>query len=218
MVGNIIHKGNNEKEYPLVLTEAEFLEILNKGIYTRNLIGHQVTLTNSAATSGTNPNYMIVDVNHDSNQLNTYDLMAIDCVSANNYGHDQYYRTSNIRTWLNGTYFNGFSANMQSHIVNIRYNSQGTIYTDDKIIIPSMTEICGDKYNSNYYTKNEGTAYPVISDACKKYNGTNATIWYTRSRSLQNGSYVWIVRENTMMDDQCHYNSNFPFSPLFRVQ
>lgn len=216
MVGNIIHKGNNAKEYPLVLTEAEFLEILNKGIYTYNLLGHQVALSNSQATSGTNLNYMIVDLNHDSNQLNTYDLMAVDTVAQRAFGNSNYWRNSGIRTWLNGTYISGFSASIQSHIINMRYNSNGTIYTDDKIIMPSITEITGDKYDSSY-TKNEGTLYPVVPAYIRKYTNSSYQ-WMTRT--CDSGAvYLWGINNlGSLWVNGNSYNTSNCVVPLFRVQ
>lgn len=178
-----------------IATEANFIKFLQAGIYTSDVIGYKVQLSNTAAYN--NGIWIIADVNHDSantGQTNCYDLISVDCIyPGSSFGTSQNWRDSIVRTWLNGTFYDGLSSNIKSRIINIKYNSQGTWYNDDKVIIPSCTEL---NY-SGTYVEIEGIAYPIFTNSAsrKKYQfGTTSYInWWTRSRYTDASGYVWLV-------------------------
>ena len=127
-------------------TEADFIRFLEAGgKYDDNsLIGYKVILSNTVNYN--NGVWVIVDVNHDSEntgQSNCYDLVSQDCFYSTTFGSSQNWRSSTLRTWLNNTLYPGFSNDFKSHILNLKYNSQGTWYNDDKIILPSYKEVNG---------------------------------------------------------------------------
>ena len=215
MIGNVIKPKSGNVEYPLVLTENEFIDVLNQGIYTYNLLGHRVTLNNSQNNSEGNPVWIIADVNHDSantGQTNCYDLMAVGAVQTYRESFSgQSWRNSTTRTWLNSTYLNGFSSALQSHIINMKYNSNGSWYTDDKIILPSLKEMVGSSYQNMTFT--EGEIYPV-SVYPKRW--ANGNLSYCMLRTTENaGSRVWIIDNSPL---SLITNDIGHLSPLFRVQ
>ena len=187
-----------------IATEENFIQLLEHGIYDSKYIGYKVTLTNSAQYN--NGTWIIADVNHDSSntgQTNCYDLISVDCINPGiSFGSSQNWRDSNMRTWLNGTFYNGLSSDIKSRIMNIKYNSQGTWYNDDKIIIPSCTEL---NY-SNTYAAVEGIRYPIFTDSTsrvkKQFGTTNTYYWWTRSRYTANINIVWdVLTDGTLYSD-----------------
>lgn len=177
-----------------------------------------MTLNNSAATSGTNPNYMIVDVNHDSEntgQTNCYDLMSVDCVAYYQFSNIWpycYWRNSLMRSYLNSTFKQGFSSNIQGHLIAMKYKSETTWYNDDYIILPAVSEFPKGAYvnSSLILVENEGTMYPIFpkwfktaagstSNLCEYIFRTRATsatedialISGTGQISSYNGSLIW---------------------------
>ena len=196
-----------------IATEANFIAFLEAGgkYDDTSLIGYKVTLSNSATYNG--GTYVIADVNHDSTntgQTNCYDLIALDCVNPGiSFGSNYNWRDSNVRTWLNGTFYNGLSSDIKSHIINIKYNSQGTWYNDDKVILPSFTEVNGSTGTSYpQYADIEGIAYPIFTNnnSRSKYQfGTTSTYyWWTRSRYAVGSGTVWrVVADGSLNNNGC---------------
>lgn len=204
-----------------VATESAFIHLLQHGVYDSKYIGYKVQLGNSVDYN--NGLWVIADVNHDSantGQTDCYDLISEDCFHNEIFGSNQNWRSSTPRTWLNNTFYPGFGTEFKNHILNPKYNSHGTWYTDDKIIIPSKVEINGGITS----TDNEGVAYPIFTGTAgtgvnasrvKNYNGT-AQFWWTRSRSTSYSSYVWVVNtDGSMFDSDCGYSRYL--APLMRV-
>lgn len=198
IIPNGIKKGPDDYFDPTThtATEANFIKFLQAGIYTEDVIGYKVILSNTANYN--NGVWIIADVNHDSantGQTNCYDLISVDCFYRNTFGNSQNWRDSNMRTWLNNTFYNGLSSDIKSHIINIKYNSQGTWYNDDKVIMPSCTEInYSDIYNP---TDTEGIVYPIFTDKASRikyqFGTTSAYGWWTRTRFLSYSYFVWFV-------------------------
>lgn len=192
-------------------TESMFIKFLEAGIYTSDVIGYKVTLGNSVAYhTGT---WIIADINHDSDntgQTNCYDLISINAVANSNFGSTQYWRDSNPRSWLNNTFYSGFYDKFKSHIMNIKYNSNDSWYDDDKVLMPSYTEINGDANNS--YTSQghivEGVTYNIFNrvDNC-----------WTRSRVLANNSSLWCTGSSNRMGYKGGTNSA-GYIAIIRVQ
>ena len=126
-------------------TEENFIKLLEHGVYDRKYIGYFVTLSNTVDYNG--GKWVIADVNHDSantGQTNCYDLISEGCFHNGEFGSsNDSWRSSTARIWLNDTFYPAFSTEFKNHILNLKYNSQGTWYTDDKIILPSKVEVNG---------------------------------------------------------------------------
>ena len=232
MVGNIIApdyvygSGGSIDDYfdPVthIATEENFIKFLQTGTYTEDVIGYYVTLSNSVELNGSK--WIIADVNHDSSQPNTYDLISVDLTSNTyTFGSSQIYRDSTVRSWLNNNFYLGFSDAFKARMVNITYASNGSTYSDDKVTIPSFTEVNGNvpsDYSS--YTVVEGTKYPIFnagSSSRIKYTfGTASTYyWWTRSRNTGNSTNVWDVNTDGSMYNY-YYHGSRRLAPLLRVQ
>ena len=179
-------------------TEENFIALLNDGIYIEDVIGYKVTLSNNSTYN--NGTWIIADVNHDSantGQTNCYDLISEGCFESMKFNRIiNSWRQGECfpRSWLNNTFFEGFPANrIRPHILNIKYNSAGTWYNDDKIILPSKIEV-----NLGTDTTNDvGTPYPIFTDntsRIKRRNNSGSPMnWFTRSANPNNGSSVWYI-------------------------
>jgi len=113
-----------------IATEANFIKFLDCGIYDTKYIGYKVQLSNSVEYN--NGLWVIADVNHDSEntgQSNCYDLISEGCFHSaafSSISPRNSWRNSTTRTWLNNTFYPGFSTKFKNHILNPKYNSQGT--------------------------------------------------------------------------------------------
>ena len=206
-----------------IATEENFMKFLDRGIYDSKYIGYKVQLSNSVEYN--NGIWIIADVNHDSEntgQSNCYDLISEGCFHSTTFTNStnsspyNSWRSSTVRTWLNNTFYPGFSTEFKNHILNPKYNSQGTWYTDDKIILPSKVEVNGGTVNAD----NEGVAYPIFTDnnSRKKYltGTTNYVRWWTRSRIASNSNGVWIVyTDGSMYNFGC--SSSFYLALVLRI-
>ena len=201
-----------------VATEAAFIQLLEHGVYDSKYIGYKVQLGNSVDYN--NGLWVIADVNHDSEntgQTNCYDLISVDCFHYTSYSDvSQDWRSSTVRTWLNNTFYPGFSNDIKSHITNIKYNSKSSWYTDDKIILLSYNEINGA--TSSYYPDNEGVAYPIFTDNNSriKYQSGTAYNWWTRSRHTYRDTNVWNVITSGSVSYEI-FTSSCRLAPLMRV-
>ena len=200
-----------------VATEAAFIQLLQHGVYDSKYIGYKVQLGNSVDYN--NGLWVIADVNHNTDQPNTYDLIPQDCFYRRTFSSStQYWRSSDVRTYLNSTFYNGFSENFKSHMSNIIYDSNGSTYNDDKVILPSFTEVNGTTGITDTAFVVEGTAYPIFTDNAsriKKYNGS-AQYWWLRSRNTSYDNIVWSVYTDGSMDIG-YYDGNRYLAPLMRV-
>ena len=205
-----------------VATEASFIQLLEHGVYDSKYIGYKVQLGNSVDYN--NGLWVIADVNHDSantSQSNCYDLISEGCFHNGGFsGSSQNWRDSTSRTWLNNTFYPGFSTEFKNHILNPKYNSQGTWYIDDKIILPSFTEVNGTTGAPDTYFVVEGTAYPIFTDDAsriKYQSGTStARSWWTRSHCTNSIDYVWFATTAGSMNYRFYSNSYY-LAPLMRV-
>ena len=212
MVGNIIEPINvggssgpvDPDDYfdPVthIATEENFIKFLECEVYDSKYIGYGVQLSNSVEYN--DGVWIIADVDHDSantGQTNCYDLISKDCFHSTTFGSNQDWRSSNPRTWLNNTFYPGFGTNFKSHMINIKYKSLSTWYTDDKIILPSYVELNGTT-GSAYY---EGITYPIFTDntSRKKYKTGTTTYgdWWTRSQDPSYNLDVWYVSSDGNM-------------------
>lgn len=231
MIG-IIKRCNMPKAKPLnpddyfdptthIATEENFIRFLEAGgkYDDKSLVGYKVQLSQ---TSGyyNNGIWVIADVGHHADQPNTYDLIPQDVFYYTAFDDGspyQYWRDSLPRTWLNSTFYSGFSENFKSHMNNITYDSNGSTYNDDKIILPSYTEVNG---GTSSYAIAEGTAYPIFTDNNnrKKYQTGTTTYraWWTRSRYILDSGYVWCVGIGGSMGYD-YYGTSRYLAPILRV-
>lgn len=180
---------NYTLNYPNNMSESQFLSLLKYKIYDAKYLGYRVNITNSYVENRTSFNmpWIIADVNHDSantGQTNCYDLIS-EKVYSFYYGGGSYntypYIDTSVRTLLNSTFYNCFSEDIKSHILNIKYNSNGTWYTNDKVVPPSFAEVNGtiDKYQSSFTAPLEGVPYPIFTGASTR-----------RTTSVTSSSYI----------------------------
>lgn len=206
-------------------TEADFLAFLEAGgkYDDTSLIGYKVVLSNTAAYN--NGIWIIADVNHDSantGQSNCYDLISQDCINPGvAYGSsNNQWRSSNVRTWLNSTFYNGFSNAFKNRLLNPKYNSDGDWYIDDKIIEPSFTEVNGNvPTDFSSITIVEGVKYPIFesgSSSREKNSFGQGTVYYWWTRSKYRSTNIWyVLRDMSNMND---YTTIFYLAPILRVQ
>lgn len=120
-----------------------------------------------------------------------YNTMAFD--SSNND-----YASSDIDTWLNGTYLNLIDADIRSQIaaVNIKSSTgNGTYNVRDlsrKVFLLSYTEA---GFSGSSYAKVEGTALSYFNSSSKRiaYLNGAATRWWLRSPYTDGTDYAWYV-------------------------
>ena len=228
MIG-VIRRPNREKTFDPdsifgptthIATEENFIKLLENGVYDSKYVGYKVQLSNSVYYN--NGLWVIADVNHDSTntgQSNCYDLISENSFYSTRFiSSGNSWRNSIPRTWLNDTFYPGFSTEFKNHILNPKYNSQGSWYTDDKIILPSKKEVNGGTGSAD----SEGTAYPIFTDnnSRKKYQTGTTTIkaWWTRSRYTSTNSSVWFVGSAGSMNYDYIYYSSYCLAPVLRVQ
>ena len=194
-------------------TEENFIKLLEHNVYDSKYIGYKVQLSNSVDYN--NGIWVIADVNHDSantGQTNCYDLISQDCFYSA-YNNGTQWRNSAYRTWLNNTFYPGFSTKFKSRVLNPKYKSQSTWYTDDKIILPSLNEL----NNSSSSSTTEGIAYPIFTNSASriKYQSGTTRTWWTRTL-INNKSYSWYVSSDGNMS-YGSYSYGY-LAPILRVQ
>lgn len=236
MVGNILNPygGGNSGKGSVVIDdyfnsnhiamEEAFIDFLNDGGYYADdsLIGYKVLLSNSVNYN--NEAWIIIDVNHDSEntgQTNCYDLISEKCFYYSAFGETSYWRSSYLRSWLNDTFYPGFSNNIKPHIMNIKYNVDGNWYNDDKVILPSYSEINGN-LDIHY---DEGIPYPVFTDDNSRIklpyanDGTNYQygIYHLRSRVKNTTDQIFYIYDDGRTIWGGNPSTSVKLAPLLRV-
>lgn len=208
-------------------TEANFIAFLERGLYTPLVKGYKVQLSNSVGYN--NGTWIIVDVNHDPNQPNTYDLMNADIFNKMDFTaaiSNNIWRDSTIRTWLNNTFYTGFSSTFKNHINTIRYESNGSVYEDDRIIIPSATELnitVDSSGTEGVDFVREGYVYSAFNNRAsrikKVFNTNNADSYWTRSRCIYDEHpMVWFVASNGQLNPMAaEYGNTMYVCSILRV-
>ena len=153
------------------------IKICKNGWFYPFFIGSDVIINNSVASSNI---YQIIDMGHDDSG-NTFDLISKSAITKQAFGSNQIYANSSIRTWLNNTYYNGFSDDIKEHMTTMTVRSNDTnLY--DKVKLPSYTEYGYTTYN-NIAQKVEGTKYNYMfyfnlawHGSRSQYNGGGAVV------------------------------------------
>ena len=191
------------------------VKALTSGKITSDYIGKTVYLSNSAADC---QEWRIADVNHDST-VGTVDLFPKFTIgssvfrdtSSGNPKNGEYYKSSTLRTWLNGDFYNGFTDEIKN-AMKIQSFPSNYETLSDKVKCPSLNEV-GCTASSKTYQKyiiSEGVIYPIFGTGVlfpntlavfMRTDGATVHYW-TRSRHTAPGS--WYV------DGQgCSYNYSY---------
>ena len=206
-----------------IATESHFIKLLEDGFYTEDVIGYKVQLGNS--TNYNNGIWVIADVNHDSE--NTEQTDCYDLISENSFYEYSYFmphwRSSNPRTWLNYDFYNGFNTSFKEHMLNPKYRSvhaTGNWFSDDKIILPSFTEM-GFGNNYSYVSYTEGIAYPIFTNNASRikkiFNSNTSSNYWTRSLYTSVDTYIVYINSSGNFN-AASYEGSFYLAPVIRVQ
>ena len=199
-----------------IASEEAFISLLDHGVYDEKYIGYMVTLSNSVAYD--DGVWVIADVNHDSantGQTDCYDLISRDCFGSSVFdsAKKSIWRSCSLRTWMNGTYYNGFSSNFKERMMNPKYYSSNEWYNDDKVLLPSFREVT-TQYDD--IAPSEGTTYPIFTSSSSRIKtyGNVAQYWWTRTRYSSNVSIVYTS------GDMTNYSPKYEcyLAPIIRVQ
>ena len=138
------------------------------------------------------------------------------------FGGTSTWRNSTVRTWLNSTFYPGFSSDFKSRMLQIKYNSQKEWYNDDYIILLSFNEV-NNGGTASAYSDNEGLPYPIFTNdtSRKKYafgGDGSYNRWWTRSRT-NSGKYnaYYVSNSGSLSYGDAASLQNY-LAPLIRVQ
>lgn len=194
-----------------IVTESQWLDFLdNNGIiYAKNrneqnlFIGtdKKITIANSQT-----PDYSywnIADFDHDG-VSDTCDLIQCNTVyKYSPFGSNNYYNGSNVRSWLIGTYYNGFSANIINKLVTMHVTSNGSIL-DDKVKLLSAKEVGVTPSGAPA----EGNPYSIFTDYNSRIRSGTYDRWWLRTRTTQNTNYIFCVNTDGSVTTGTGYYSN----------
>lgn len=177
-----------------ILSEAEFLELLNNNIYNSSYIGSKVVIKNDHWKNSNNNIWVIADVSHDPSQPNSYDLILENCLISGymSESDNPSWRTSDIRNRLNHEYYNAFSSDIKSHMLRMNYQYDGTTYNDDYIIIPSAIEVGATDLGD--YAVEEGSMYPIFTSSSLRTPNDSRIKVYGDGSDLFDGAQGWWLR------------------------
>ena len=210
---NLVYESFNlDKE----ITKVNPVKALTSGKITSAYIGKTVYLSNSASVC---QEWRIADINHDGT-TGTVDLVSKynlqDGLAFSDSAHialysNMYYQNFSFRIYLNDTFYNGFAGEVRSSMKDIStaygkyYYSGGSYYTNggagiqyinEKVKVPSITELGMTDENRPSKHFIEGSQYPIftstkegtisqpyyVSDALlKNTNGSDVYAYWTRS-------------------------------------
>ena len=190
-------------------TEEEFLSILADGNQALMHVGALITLSNQYCST-----YEVIGVNHD-NDADTIDIMAHTQVGNQIFSdYSQVYSSSNVRTWINDTYFNAFSTNIKAATKTMEIITNYSTPLSDRVKLLSLTEIGTATDTDIYAPTGEGNLYTgVFTPGAASAYITNrwraagsygdASYYWLRSRSTGSIDYVWYVHSSGL----CSYSS-----------
>lgn len=216
----LIPRYYDELKSGVTLTEAQWLAFLNEGGIkyiidngeTSEFLGKKVSLTNSAESTYTT--WSIGDFNHDSTN-DTCDLILDNTIYQTIFGSSQTYSSSDARTWLTGTYYNGFSTDVKNKLQTMAVASNGSTL-NDKVKLLSTDEVGITSAHTRYrYSVREGTRYPIFPAGGTGYYETNSdrirtgvdTVWWLRSRVTDDSTWVWHVDSDGAIGFNTYSNS-----------
>ena len=212
-----------------IATESDFLSFIETGMVTNKVIGKKVTLSNSSGYYN-NGQWSILEWNHDiDNPEFYYDLIATNGIRymAFDSNNGKMWRRSSIRTWLNDTFYNGFSSDIRDRMEYISAETwsgssvEDKTYTHDKVIIPSAVEI---GFSSGENIHSEGSKYIMFSDNAsriKRLTGTTTNKpWWTRScdKDYNTDEAVWYAAaDGSIYSASANTSSTIMVVPIIRI-
>jgi hypothetical protein len=173
-------------------------------------VGATITLSNTYCTT-----YEVIGVNHDGT-TGTVDIMAHTQVGNQQFNNGYAaYQDSSLRTWINGTYFNAFSANIRNVSKDMTVITVGKPVTTDKVKILSMAEIGA---THSYAPTAEGSLYEgvftrgasstVIANRWRDAGTYGSTDGYwLRTGVTNDSSKTWHVRFDTYCSSLDEYST-----------
>lgn len=193
------------------LTEAQWLAFLNGGGIkyiidkgeTSTFLRKKVSLTNSADSTYTT--WSIGDFNHDSTSY-TCDLILDNNMHVRTFGYGQTYSSCDARTWLTGTYYNGFSTDIRNKLQTMAVASNDSTL-NDKVKLLSFTEVNGSTGTTYTSYITEGTQYPIFTDNASRIRTGVSASWWLRSRFTTHTDNVWIVSSDGSISIARYYSS-----------
>ena len=217
------------------LLESELLLILGESKQASMKVGTEIRLSNSNSKSDV---WVVAGVNHDGTS-GTVDLVSKHMVQDSTkiayngqWGFSNKYDDSSIRTWLNGTFINGFSTEIQNALkkmeVKTSTSSTGSTGSYDKIKLLSMTEVgLSDSDFVSIPTLTEGTIYPIFESGNEfnarekrkkhKVDGTTSHWYWTRTRSNNSTSNTCYVNAEGGANGGAYSDTNGGIVPVIRL-
>lgn len=180
-----------------IATEKQFIDFLNAGIYTRDVIGFKVQININDYSlflpQGENSKntllFTIADLDHDYEntvfRTRYYDLICDTPIRESIFGETYNYRSSDIRAFLTTSFYMRLSSEVKDHAIYFSYKYNDSWYRDDKIIILSGTEM-GSNFDD---LLEEGVKYPIFNDKSHRSKGK---CYWTRSGC---GDNVYAINE-----------------------
>ena len=213
----------NSDEFDLdkELRKVNPVRALTSGMITKDYIDRKVYITNSEADV---KEWVIADVNHDGTK-GTVDLFPVEVLKTDMQFDpvSQLYGISDLRSWLNGKFYNGFSDEVRDAITYQQTLSNGEILLD-KVKCPSLTEL---GINCNRYLIKEGSIYPIFGNKTKcdanelsifKDKNKNSTRYWTRSRNTNYSTGVWGVYYNGYCNATGYYCNSYAVVACIRFK
>ena len=173
-----------------------------------------------------NPNTGTYDASCDGTWLLMKDIYTTSTFSSNNNS----YKDSSIHSYLNSTFFNLIDGDIRNAIkqVKIPYQngtgSGGSLATGSnglstKVFLLSGYEVGWTTSDNGYFPK-DGVRLAYFGNSSGgnskriAYNGSSAAIWWLRSPSTYDSSYVWLVHTDGSYVD-FWYNGSYGVRPAF---
>lgn len=219
-----------------IATEEQFIKFLNSKIRTKDVIGYKVKVSFrdhwSHGTSFDKPhiiNYIftIADLDHDCENIGYkgyYDLICTTVIDEQKFGDSDDYTSSDIREWLNVNFYTSISDNLKAHMLRIKYKYNDTWYDNDRLVIPSATEL--GLGIENDFIPEEGAIYPIFTADSKSrirhiFNDSERGVYWTRTYAKYEsatyaGAALIVVTVNGMMGSSDYDRYNY-ILPIIRV-
>lgn len=153
--------------------------------------------------------WIVVAKNHYDNPNNSVTVISNELIGKYTFANknDSNYRDSDIRIWLNDMFYSSFSIDFKNLVLttkvpNVAYGDNSYI-TDDKVFLPSQTELGG----GSSYTYDIGKDWGYFRNDSSRIARINGNIWryWTRSPYSGNSSNVHYVYSDGGLGDYDAY-------------
>ena len=146
------------------------------------------TRTVNMGSYGGSTVFRVAAINHDTNSSDkgAFTFIADKCIATHQMNTSYWnggWANCTMRSWLSDTVLPAMPADLQAVIATVnKVNASGTSPTQDKLWIPSRTEVG--------FGGNEGSAYGIFTNnrsRIRQYNGSDE-VWWLRSVDTLNSS------------------------------